>query len=153
MDPHVRLKELAIILPAPVAPVANYVPYVLSGNLLVLSGQISKSPDGKIICGAVPTAISLEEAVTAARICAINLIAQINGALQGDLSRVKRIVRLGVFVNSAPNFIDQPKVANGASDLMVKVFGDAGRHARSAVGTNTLPLGVSVEVDGIVEIN
>lgn len=153
MDPHIRLKELTIVLPPPIAPVANYVPYVLSGKLLVLSGQISKSADGKLICGAVPTEVGLEDAITAARICAVNLIAQINGALQGDLSRVKRIVRLGVFVNSTPDFFDQPKVANGASDLMVEVFGDAGRHARSAVGTNTLPLGVSVEVDAIVEID
>jgi len=152
MDPHARLKELGIALPAPVKPVANYVPFVFTGNLLVIAGQISKAPDGAIIAGPVPTKVSVEDAIKAARFCGINIIAQINAALGGDLTRVKRIVRLGVFVNCSPDFTDQPKVGNGASDLMVAVFGEAGRHARAAVGTNALPLGAAVEADALVEV-
>ncbi|HXV73697.1 MAG TPA: RidA family protein [Sphingomonadales bacterium] len=153
MDPHARLKELGIELPKPAAPVANYVPFVLTGKLLSISGQVSRTADGTLIAGQVPTEVSVEDTIKAARLCGINLISQINAALQGDLTRVKRIVKLGGFVNCAANFGDQPKVMNGASDLMVAVFGEAGRHSRSAVGSSSLPLNVTVEVDALVEVN
>lgn len=148
-----RLEELGIELPEPVAPVANYVPFVRAGNLIAVSGQVSIAPGGKKISGRVPDEVSLEHAVEAARMCGINIIAQLNAALDGDLERVKRVVRLGAFVRCADDFTDQPKVANGASDLMVEVFGGKGRHARAAVGVNALPLGVAVEVDAIVEVS
>lgn len=148
-----RLKELGIELPEPVAPVANYVPFVKTGNLIAVSGQVSLAPGGKKITGRVPDQVSLEEAVEAARLCGINIIAQLSVALDGDLERVKRVVRLGAFVHCTDDFTDQPKVANGASDLMVEVFGDRGRHARAAVGVNALPLGVAVEVDALVEVS
>lgn len=148
-----RLEELGIELPEPVAPVANYVPFVRAGNLIAVSGQVSITPGGKKISGRVPDEVSLEHAVEAARMCGINIIAQLNAALDGDLERVKRVIRLGAFVRCADDFTDQPKVANGASDLMVEVFGDKGRHARAAVGVNALPLGVAVEVDAIVEVS
>ncbi len=146
-----RLKKLSIVLPTPNAPVANYVPFVRSGSLLFISGQISNGPQG-VVKGKLGGTLTLEEGVAAARLCAINLIAQINAALEGDLDRVLRIVKLGGFVNCVPEFEDQPKVVNGASDLMVAIFGDAGRHARAAVGAPSLPLGAAVEVDAVVEI-
>lgn len=146
-----RLKKLGIPLPAPNAPVANYVPYVFSGPLLFISGQISNSPQG-IVKGKLGGTLTLEEGVAAARLCAINLIAQMNAALQGDLDRVARIVKLGGFVNCVPEFEDQPIVVNGASDLMVAVFGEAGRHARAAVGAPSLPMGAAVEIDAVVEV-
>lgn len=146
-----RLKKLGILLPSPNAPVANYVPYVRSGALLFISGQISNSPQG-VVKGKLGGTLTLDEGVAAARLCAINIIAQINAALEGELDRVTRIVKLGGFVNCVPEFEDQPKVVNGASDLMVAVFGDAGRHARAAVGAPSLPLGAAVEVDAVVEI-
>lgn len=146
-----RLQELGIELPKPNAPVANYVPFVKSGALLFLSGQISSGPAG-VLKGKLGGTLTLEEGVAAARLCAINLIAQMNAALDGDLDRVARIVKLGGFVNCVPAFEDQPKVVNGASDLMVAVFGDAGSHARAAVGAPSLPMGAAVEVDAIVEI-
>ncbi len=146
-----RLKKLAITLPTPNAPVANYVPYVFSGSLLFISGQISNGPAG-VLKGRLGGTLTLEEGAAAARLCAINILAQINAALGGDLDRVRRIVKLGGFVNCIPEFEDQPKVINGASDLMVAVFGEAGRHARAAVGAPGLPLGAAVEVDAIVEI-
>ncbi|GLR47595.1 RidA family protein [Sphingomonas astaxanthinifaciens] len=146
-----RLAELGITLPTPAAPVASYVPAVLSGNLLHISGQIAFAEDGSLITGRLGDTINLERGQEAARRCGLMLLAQIKAAL-GSLDRVSRIVKLGVFVNSAGDFTDQPKVANGASDLMQDVFGDAGRHARSAVGVPTLPLGVAVEVDAIVEV-
>jgi enamine deaminase RidA (YjgF/YER057c/UK114 family) len=147
-----RLKALNITLPAPAAAVANYVPYVLHGDLLVISGQITLEGGEKKFIGRLGENISLDEGKKAARLCAVNILAQINAALSGDMERVQRIIRLGVFVNSTADFTDQPQVANGASDLMVEVFGDAGRHARAAVGVNTLPGGVAVEVDAIVAI-
>ncbi len=151
-NPDAALAELGITLPTPVAPVANYVPYVQTGNLVILSGQLPME-EGKIaVAGHVGEGIGLEEAQRAARICAINLLAQLRLACAGDLSRVKRCVRLGIFVNSTNNFTDQPKVANGASDLIVAVLGEAGKHARAAVGVNTLPLGAAVEVEGMFEI-
>jgi enamine deaminase RidA (YjgF/YER057c/UK114 family) len=146
-----RLSELGINLPQPAAPVAAYVPAVESGGLLHVSGQISFSEDGSLIKGRLGEDMDVEDGITAARRCGIMLLAQIKAAL-GSLDRVERIVKLGVFVNSAPSFIDQPKVANGASELMQEVFGEAGRHARSAVGVAVLPLGVAVEVDAIVKI-
>ncbi|MEO0399102.1 MAG: RidA family protein [Pseudomonadota bacterium] len=150
-NPETRLKDLGIALPEPVAPVANYVPYVISGGQAIISGQISIGPDG-LITGKLGADMDLDAGVDAARACAINLIAQVKAACDGDLSRVQRVVRLGAFVNSTPDFIDQPKVVNGASDLMVAVFGDAGRHARAAVSAPSLPLGAAVEIDGVFEL-
>jgi len=146
-----RLAEMGITLPAPVAPVANYVPYVISGPLLFIAGQISVGPSG-VVKGKLGASMTLEEGAAAARLCAINILTQINAALAGDFDRVKRVVKLAGFVNCTPEFDDQPKVINGASDLMVSVFGDAGKHARAAVGAPALPLGAAVEVDAIVEI-
>ena len=146
-----RLAELGIDLPEPAAPVAAYVPAVEIGGLLHISGQISIREDGGLIVGRLGDNIALEGGIAAARRCGIMLLAQIRAAL-GSLDRVERVVKLGVFVNSAASFTDQPKVANGASELMQEVFGEAGRHARSAVGVPVLPLGVAVEVDAIVAV-
>jgi len=146
-----RLAELGIILPKPAAPVASYVPAVERAGLLYISGQISVAEDGNLILGRLGEDMNLERGIEAARRCGVMLLAQIEAAL-GSLDRVERIVKLGAFVNSAPNFTDQPKVANGASELMQEVFGEAGRHARSAVGVTVLPLGVAVEVDAIVAV-
>ncbi len=146
-----RLKAIGIELPQPVAPVANYVPYVRSGNLVTISGQISIAADGGIK-GTVGVDVDLETAQKAARICCVNLLAQMKAACDGDLDRVVRVVKLGGFVQAGPDFIDIPKVINGCSDLMVEALGDAGRHARSAVGVYKLPLGFAVEVDAVVEI-
>jgi enamine deaminase RidA (YjgF/YER057c/UK114 family) len=146
-----RLAELGITLPQPAAPVAAYVPAVEHGGLLHISGQISFAEDGSLIKGRLGEDVDLDGGVEAARRCGIMLLAQIKAAL-GSLDRVDRIVKLGVFVNSAPGFIDQPKVANGASELMSEVFGEPGRHARSAVGVAVLPLGVAVEIDAIVAV-
>ncbi|MGE0408210.1 MAG: RidA family protein [Amphiplicatus sp.] len=146
-----RLKELDITLPSPAAPVANYVPYVVAGGLAFISGQVSTAPDG-LIKGRLGEDMDVDQGAEAARACAINLVAQLKAAAGGDLDRVKRVVKLGAFVNSTPDFTDQPKVANGASDLMVAIFGEAGRHARAAVGAPSLPLGAAVEIDGVFEI-
>lgn len=146
-----RLAELGITLPQPAAPVASYVPAVEIGGLLHISGQISVSEEGNLILGRLGEDMNLERGTEAARRCGIMLLAQMKAAL-GSLDRVERIVKLGAFVNSAPSFTDQPKVANGASELMQEVFGEAGRHARSAVGVPVLPLGVAVEVDAIVAV-
>jgi len=146
-----RLSELGVVLPQPVAPVANYVPFVRSGNLIHISGQISLDASGGIK-GTVGVDVDLETAQKAARLCGINLLAQMKAACDGDLDRVVRVVKLGGFVQAGPDFIDIPKVVNGCSDLMVEVLGDAGRHARSAVGVYRLPLGFAVEVDAVVEI-
>jgi len=146
-----RLAELGITLPTPAAPVASYVPAVEANGLLHISGQISFAEDGSLIKGRLGEDVDLEAGIAAARRCGIMLLAQMQAAL-GSLDRVGRVVKLGVFVNSAGHFTDQPKVANGASELMQDVFGEAGRHARSAVGVPTLPLGVAVEVDAIVAI-
>ncbi|MFN7057110.1 RidA family protein [Hyphomonas sp.] len=149
--PEARLDALGIVLPAPMKPVATYVPYVITGNLLYVSGQVSATADGRIL-GRLGENMELSAGQHAARICGINLIAQCKAAV-GDLSRIKRVVKLGGFVNSAPAFIDIPQVVNGCSDLMVEVFGaEVGAHARSAVACPTLPLGVAVEVDGVFEI-
>ena len=148
-----RLSELGIKLPEVAAPVANYVGYVKTGNLVFVSGQVTLK-DGKFMyLGKLGAEISLEDGQSAAKLCAINILAQLKAACDGDLDRVRRIVRLGGFVNSTPQFTDQPKVINGASDLMVAAFGDKGKHARAAVSAGSLPLGVAVEVDAIAEID
>jgi len=146
-----RLSELKIELPKAAAPVANYVPVVVCGNMAYVSGQVTVWNGEFKYQGKVGKDISLEDAQKAARLCGLNILAQLKAAL-GDLDRVRRVAKLGVFVNCIDSFTDQPKVANGVSDLMAEVFGDAGKHARSAVGVNTLPLNVAVEVDAIVEI-
>jgi enamine deaminase RidA (YjgF/YER057c/UK114 family) len=145
-----KLAELGITLPAPVAPIANYVPFVQSGSLLHISGQVSLGPQGGMT-GTVGTEVDLSTAQAAARLCGINLIAQMKAAT-GDLDKVARIVKLGGFVQAGPEFFDIPAVINGCSDLMVEVFGEAGRHARSAVGVYRLPRNFSVEVDAVVEL-
>lgn len=151
MDIAARLKELGIVLPAPAKPVASYVAFVRTGNLISVSGQISMTAD-QAFKGRVPDLVSLADAILAARLSGINILAQLNAALKGDLNRVRRIVKLGGFVNCTAEFTDHPKVINGASDLMVEVFGDKGKHSRAAVGASSLPLGVSVEVDALVEV-
>ncbi|WP_315730180.1 MULTISPECIES: RidA family protein [unclassified Bradyrhizobium] len=147
-----NLAAQGITLPQPAAPVANYVPFVRSGNLLFVSGQVCFGADGKLIAkGKLGAGVSVEDGAAAARGCAINLLAQVKAAV-GDLEKVVRVVRLGGFVNSAPDFLDGPKVLNGASDLMVAVFGDKGRHARTTVGVAALPADAAVEVEGVFEI-
>lgn len=145
-----RLAELGLELPAAPAPAGSYVPAVLSGRLLHVSGQISADASG-LITGVLGQDMTVEQGAAAARRCALSLIAQAKAAL-GDLDRVTRVVRLGGFVASAPGFHDQPRVVNGASDLFVEVFGEAGRHARAAVGVAALPLGVAVEVEALFEV-
>lgn len=146
-----RLAELGVSLPTPPAPVASYVPFVRTGSLVHVSGQVSVDAGGGLK-GKLGGDVDLATGQAAARLCALNLIAQLRAACDGDLDRLVRVVKLGGFVNVAPGFTDIPKVVNGASDLMVEVFGDAGRHARSAVGVAELPLGFAVEVDGVFEI-
>jgi enamine deaminase RidA (YjgF/YER057c/UK114 family) len=147
-----RLAELGIVLPTPAKPIANYVPWVRTGNLVYISGQ-GAMKDGKLeYTGRVGDTVSLEDAIASARLTGINIIAHLRDACGGDLDRVKRVVKLLGLVNCTPAFGDHPKVINGASDLMVEVFGDKGRHARSAVGAPSLPFGLSVEVEAIVEI-
>lgn len=148
-----RLADLGIVLPEPPRPVASYVPAVRSGNLLLVSGQLPFRNGQLTAVGPVPSATSLEDAAEAARWCGINGLAVARSALDGDLGRLRRVVRLGVFVQSDDRFDGQPKVANGASDLMVEVLGDAGRHARAAVGVNALPLDTSVEVEFMFEVD
>jgi enamine deaminase RidA (YjgF/YER057c/UK114 family) len=147
-----RLAELGIALPEPAAPAGAYVPYVVTGSLVFVAGQITLENGEIKYKGRLGESMNVDDGYAAARLCGLNLLAQVRGACAGDLDRVKRVVRLGGFVNSAADFTDQAKVINGASDLMVEVFGDAGRHARAAVGAPSLPLGVSVEVEGIFEI-
>ena len=148
-----KLKALGIVLPTPVAPIANYVPFVRTGSLLVISGQICLGADGKLVAkGKLGDSVSIEDGQKAARACAINLLAQVKVAL-GDFDKLVRVVRLGGFINSAPDFLDGPKVLNGASDLMVAVFGDKGRHARTTVGVASLPADAAVEVEGVFEVS
>lgn len=147
-----RLAELGITLPSSVPPAANYVPWTRSGNLLFISGQVPTRDGKDLHSGKLGAGISLEQGQEAARLCAVNILAQVKAALDGDLDRVVRCLRLTGFVNASPDFGDQPRVVNGASDLMVEVFGDAGRHARAAVGAGSLPRGVCVEVDAIFEV-
>ena len=147
-----RLADLGIILPDPPRPVASYVPAIHVGSMLVVSGQLPFRDGELLSTGPVPSAVSLETAMEAARCCAINGLAVARQALDGDLERIQRVVRLGVFVQSDDRFDAQPKVANGASDLMVEVLGEAGRHARAAVGVNALPLDTTVEVEFTFEV-
>ncbi|AHE56333.1 RidA family protein [Sphingomonas sanxanigenens] len=147
-----RLADLGITLPAPAAPIAAYVPAVEANGLLHISGQLPFRADGSLITGKLGIDHDVEQGRQAAERCGVMLIAQIRAALGGDLSRVARVVKLGAFVACSPEFTDQPKVANGASELMVAAFGDIGRHARSAVGVPALPLGAPVEVDAIVAV-
>ena len=150
MSIEAKLTELGLTLPAAAAPVAAYVPVVIAGNLAFVSGQVS-FVDGQLLKGRLGDDVTLEQGVLAAQGCALMILAQLKAAL-GSLDRVERVVKLGAFVNCTADFTDQPKVANGASELMVAVFGEAGRHSRAAVGAPSLPLGVAVEVDAIVAI-
>jgi enamine deaminase RidA (YjgF/YER057c/UK114 family) len=146
-----RLAELGITLPTPAAPAGSYVPFVLSGKQLFIAGQLPFA-DGKLTAtGIVGRDVTVEQANAAARDCGINILAQVQAAL-GDLERVSRVIKLGAFVASTPDFTEQPKVANGCSDFLVAVMGDRGRHARSAVGAPSLPLNASVEIDAIFEV-
>ncbi|MHC8509344.1 MAG: RidA family protein [Rhodospirillales bacterium] len=147
-----RLAELGLEIPDAPAPAANYVPYAVSGSLVFCAGQIPLVKGEITHKGQIGAEADIEHGYAAARVCGVNLLAQVKAACGGDLDRVVRVVRLGGFVNAAPDFTNHPKVINGASDLMVEVFGDAGKHARAAVGCSSLPLGVSAEVDGIFEI-
>jgi enamine deaminase RidA (YjgF/YER057c/UK114 family) len=147
---NAKLAELGLVLPEPAAPLAAYVPVVVAGGLAHVSGQVS-FVGGSLVKGRLGADVTLEQGVEAAQGCALMILAQLKAAL-GSFDRVERIVKLGAFVNSTPEFTDQPKVVNGASELMVAVFGEAGRHARSAVGVPALPLGVAVEVDAIVAV-
>ena len=151
MSIEARIAELGLTLPEPAKPVASYVSYVRSGNQVTISGQLSNDANGGIK-GTVGVDVTPEQAVDAARLCGLNLIAQIKAACDGDLDRVVRIVKLGGFVQAGPDFDAIPAVINGCSDMMVQVFGEAGKHARSAVGVYKLPLGFAVEIDAIVEI-
>ncbi|MEK9673124.1 MAG: RidA family protein [Rhodospirillaceae bacterium] len=147
-----RLAELGIELPKPSTPAASYIPYAVVGKTVFVAGQVCVW-NGELVCkGRLGDGVSLEDGYNAARTCGLNLIAQMREACGGDLDRVKRVVKLGGFVSCTADFTDHPKVVNGASDLMVEVFGDAGKHARFAVGAPSLPLNVAVEVDGIFEI-
>jgi enamine deaminase RidA (YjgF/YER057c/UK114 family) len=147
-----RLRELGIELPQASAPVANYVPYTVSGKLVVVSGQVSVRHGKAEFVGKLGAGMSVADAQQAAKLCALNILAHLKNACGGDLDKVTRVLRLGGFVNCTPEFTDMPQVVNGASDLMVEVFGDAGKHARAAVGVASLPLGVAVEVEGMFEL-
>ena len=148
-----KLSGLGVTLPTPASPIANYVPFVRSGNILVVSGQVCFGVDGKLVVkGQLGAGVSVEDGQKAARACAINLLAQLKAAL-GDLDNVVRVMRLGGFINSSPGFTEGPKVMNGASDLMVEVFGDKGRHARTTVGVSALPADAAVEVEGLFEVS
>ena len=151
-DIEAKLESMGLELPGAPAPAANYVPYVVSGKTVYVSGQISQGPDG-LILGKLGDTMDVEEGARAAARCALSLLAQAKAACGGDLSRLKRVVKLTGFVNSTPDFTEQPKVINGASDLLVELLGETGRHARSAVSAASLPLGVAVEIEGIFEID
>jgi enamine deaminase RidA (YjgF/YER057c/UK114 family) len=148
-----KLNELNITLPEAKAPVGNYVAAKISGKMLFISGQISIDENGQLIKGKVGKDLDIESGYNAAKRCALSIISQVKKACNDDLSKIKSCIKLTGFVNSTEDFVDQPKVINGASDLIVSVFGDAGMHTRAAVSTNSLPLGVSVEVDAIFELN
>ena len=148
-----KLGELGVVLKEPAAPSANYVPFVRTGNLLVVSGQLCFDDNGKLAAkGQLGAGVSIEDGQKAARACAINVLAQVKAAL-GDLDKVLRVVRLGGFVNSAPGFLEGPKVMNGASDLMVAAFGEKGKHARSTIGVSALPQDAAMEVEGLFEVS
>lgn len=147
-----KLEEMGVTLPEVALPAANYVPCVISGNMLYVSGQLPMKDGKPQFIGKVGREFSMEEGQECARLCAINILAHARKALGGDLSRVARLVRMGIFVNAPDDYVDHPKVANGASDFMVNLFGDAGKHARFAVGVSGLPFGVAVEVDATFEL-
>jgi enamine deaminase RidA (YjgF/YER057c/UK114 family) len=147
-----RLRELGIELPQASAPVANYVPYTTSGNLVIVSGQVSVRGGKPEFVGKLGRDIDVASGQQAARLCALNVVAHLKNACGGDLDRVRRVLRLGGFVNCTPEFTEMPQVVNGASNLMVEIFGDAGKHARAAVGVASLPLGVAVEVEAMFEL-
>lgn len=147
-----RLQQLGIELPQAQAPWANYVPYTIADHLVFVSGQICQWNGERRFIGKLGAGISMANGQAAARLCALNILTQVRAACGGDLDRVRRVVRLGGFVNCAPDFTDMPQVINGASDLLVEVFGDAGRHARLAVGASNLPGGLAVEIEAVVEI-
>jgi enamine deaminase RidA (YjgF/YER057c/UK114 family) len=147
-----RLKELELEIPQPSKPGANYVPYVCSGNLMFLTGQLSQWNGERRFVGKLGREFAVNDGQQAARLCALNLLAHLRVALEGDLDRVARVVRLAGYVNSTPDFVGQSQVMNGASDLFVDVFGDAGRHTRMAVGVSALPYDVAVEVEGTFEV-
>jgi enamine deaminase RidA (YjgF/YER057c/UK114 family) len=147
-----KLGELGIVLTTPAAPVANYVPFVRTGNLLMVSGQICHEAGKLVAKGQLGAGVSIEDGQKAARACAINILGHLKAAL-GDLDKVSRVIRLGGFVNAAPGFVEGPKVMNGASDLMVAVFGDKGRHARTTVGVSALPQDAAMEVEGLFEVS
>lgn len=151
MSIEAKLAALGVTLPDAPAPAANYVPFVIVGDVVHVSGQISRN-DAGLIVGRLGAGMDVDEGAAAAKSCAIALLSQVKAACGGDLSRLVRVVKLGGFVNSTADFVDQPKVINGASDFMVAVLGDAGRHARSAVSAVSLPFGVAVEIEGIFEI-
>ncbi|WP_045387808.1 RidA family protein [Falsirhodobacter sp. alg1] len=146
-----RISELGLTLPEAPLPVANYVPFVRTGNLVHISGQVARNDDGPVT-GKLGAGLEVKEGAEAAKLCALSLLAQLRAACDGDLGRVVRVVKLVGFVNSTAEFTDQPAVINGASDLMVAIFGDAGRHARSAVSAASLPMGVAVEIEGLFEV-
>ena len=150
MDINATLIDKGLVLPDAPPPAANYIPYVKIDKLVFISGQVSQNENG-FIRGVLGKDLSVEEGYNAARQCAISLLAQLKSAVNGDLNKVTKVVKLGGFVNSSPDFTEQPSVINGASDLLVELFGEKGRHARTAVGAN-LPLGVAVEIDGIFEV-
>ena len=147
-----KLADLGITLPPPGAPGGNYVPFVVAGDLVFMAGQVAREAGKMKYTGKVGRDISIEQAQQAARLCAVNLLAQLRDACGGDLDRVERCVRLGGFVNSPPDFFDHPKVVNGASDLMVEVFGERGQHARAAVGVSALPMDSAVEVEAVFQL-
>jgi enamine deaminase RidA (YjgF/YER057c/UK114 family) len=147
-----KLSELGVVLAEPTAPVANYVPFVRTGNLLMVSGQICLDAGKLVAKGQFGAGVSIEDGQKAARACAVNVLAQVKAAL-GDLDKVARVVRLGGFVNAATGFVDGPKVMNGASDLMVAAFGEKGKHARTTVGVSALPQGAAMEVEALFEVS
>jgi enamine deaminase RidA (YjgF/YER057c/UK114 family) len=147
-----RLAEMGIVIPEPPVPVASYLPYVVTGNLVVVAGQVTLE-DGKIkYVGRLGDDFSLEDGEAATRLCALNVLSQVKAACGGDLDRVKQVVRLNAFFNATPDFLDHPRVMNAASDLMAEIFGESGKHTRVGVGVSSLPLGVPVELDGVFEI-
>ena len=154
MTPEIsrKLDDLGMSLPDAPAPQANYVPWVRSGNLIFVSGQVSQDETGAFVTGKLGDGMTVEAGAAAAARSALSLLAQVNAAMGGDLSRLVRVVKLTGFVNSTPDFADQPKVINGCSDLLVALLGDAGRHTRSAVSAASLPFGVAVEIEGIFEV-
>ena len=148
-----RLEELGIVLPEPANPAANYVPYVISRNLVFIAGQIPFWNGDVLHIGKVGVELTVEDATKSAKVCGLNIIAQLKAACDGNLDRVRRCVKIGVFVNCIDGFTQQPQIANGVSDLMVEVFGEAGRHARFAIGTNALPRNCATEADAVFELS